>query len=395
MKKINKKQKLIIFIAIIMVLVIIGVILGAKVIKTNIANDNYNTANSNSSSGNLLPEYIKEGITLGGVTGTLVDLDTSDATATPEDIAYGKTAYVKGEKITGTYRTLKDLEIGDYVAYIPDSASNYSISTTVSGYSSEQTIPQESLNWRVLNINNDGTVDLISATPTTTSLYLKGATGYNNGVYLLNDIVAKQYSNSRLGVTARNLAIEDIEEGMTSDGLNYIYSYNSGYKKLGETATYTNEVFRRYPNLYAFENGSGIDSGNIKVDGINPSDSYYNSPISGTYSQAKSSLTVTQTYFYKSMSSRYYKNSTFFDLVHSGNGYWLATRYVDALSEYAIFGIRVVYKTDLSGNYLLNSYGTQFDFYYDPLRPIVSLKGNIRLGSGDGKSPETAFELVD
>ena len=102
MKKINKKQKLIILIAIITIVVIIGIAFVTNAIRVNIANEKYNSSNSDSNNGNLLPEYIKKGITLGGVTGTLESLDTSDATALPEDILWGETAYVKGKKITGT-----------------------------------------------------------------------------------------------------------------------------------------------------------------------------------------------------------------------------------------------------------------------------------------------------
>ena len=51
---------------------------------------------------NLLPENIKKDTTILGVTGTLETLNTSDATATAENILIGKTAYVNGEKITGT-----------------------------------------------------------------------------------------------------------------------------------------------------------------------------------------------------------------------------------------------------------------------------------------------------
>ena len=51
---------------------------------------------------NLLPENLKSGITCMGVEGTLQEgIDTSDATATADDILQNKTAYVNGEKITG------------------------------------------------------------------------------------------------------------------------------------------------------------------------------------------------------------------------------------------------------------------------------------------------------
>ena len=101
MKKLNKNQKIIVGIAIILLAVILAIIVTTNVINSNVGTEGYSATTANANS-NLVAGYIKEGITIGGITGTLESLNTFDATATAEDIAWGETAYVKGEKITGT-----------------------------------------------------------------------------------------------------------------------------------------------------------------------------------------------------------------------------------------------------------------------------------------------------
>lgn len=56
----------------------------------------------------IVPENIRAGVTIFDVEGTYEGeegLDTSDATATADDIAKDKTAYINGEKVTGTVST--------------------------------------------------------------------------------------------------------------------------------------------------------------------------------------------------------------------------------------------------------------------------------------------------
>ena len=103
MKKLNSKQKLIGGIAIILIAVITAIIITTSIVNNKqVTKEGYSVATANASS-SLISNYILNGITIGGITGKMEVLDTSDATATAEEITWRKTAYVDGKKITGTY----------------------------------------------------------------------------------------------------------------------------------------------------------------------------------------------------------------------------------------------------------------------------------------------------
>ena len=100
--RINKKRsRILIGLIIIIFIVVLIIIMIRKGVENNEMQKNKYLAIENENS-ELLAKYISKGVTIGGVTGTLEVLDTSDATAMPQNIDAGKTAYVKGEKIIGT-----------------------------------------------------------------------------------------------------------------------------------------------------------------------------------------------------------------------------------------------------------------------------------------------------
>ena len=102
--------------------------------------------------------------------------------------------------------------IGDYVSYTPTS-SKYTVEGLYSGYDSSNTSAKEgtsnqtfstntTVKWRIYSID-DTTLTLISSDVVNSNLYLQGADGYNNAVYLLNYACKKLYSNYEMNATAR------------------------------------------------------------------------------------------------------------------------------------------------------------------------------------------------
>lgn len=280
------------------------------------------------------------------------------------------------------------LKVGDYVNYTYDTVSQgYNLPSTESGYDTDQTIAQTTgLKWRILNINEEnGTIDLISETVTNQSFYLRGALGYNNGVYLLNDICKTLYSNPNINIHARSLNIEDIENQMNTTGKNVKSTYINVESNLqyGQTKTYgqigsETENNTYYPNLYAKENTSGINSTTTKQDGINNSENGYTEPTSDTSTLADT-LTVTQTFYYfkETPASSCFDNSTLYDMIfNSSTQCFLASRFTSCFDLYASFGLFRIADGNLSAAYIFSSGNTDTSDntnYSGRLRPVITV----------------------
>ena len=292
---------------------------------------------------------------------------------------------------------LDDVQIGDSVNYTYDSAESYSLSSTYSGYSSNQTISQTTgLTWKVLNVDKENdTVDIISTNPTSSTVNFYGILGYNNGPYLMNEICKAQYSNKSLGVNARSINLLDMEKHLTAAGIAARNAYTDAVK-YGTTNTYTNNgVLRsdtKYPSLYAGQKGAGpnITAANASTisqpDITKGNDPYEESkpiattePTTDNISGTGNPLTVTQTYYGISINDTNYETAS--SILANSTLFWVAARDVvtrPSLASIAFFGLRSA-STGTGGRVMFGSDGvTRGDG--SALRPVVSLPSSLLTG---------------
>ena len=312
-------------------------------------------------------------------------------TGTVNGTAYTKEVSVTVNQFKNSILEDINIKIGDSVNYTYDSAGSYSLSSTYSGYSSNQTIAQTTgVTWKVLNVDKENdTVDIISTNTTSSTVYFYNILGYNNGPYLMNEICKAQYSNKTLGVEARSINLLDMEKHLTPTGITARNAYTNSVK-YGTTKTYTGST--KYPSLYANQKGAGpnITAANANTisqpDITKGNDPYEESkPIvpkgttepttSSTYGTG-SPLTVTQTFYYIPINDT--NCGTAYSILANGTTFWVAARFVFTLSDYAAFGLRIAY-TGTSGYRMFYSNGGTDGGSY-ALRPVVSLPSSLLTG---------------
>lgn len=347
------------------------------------------------------------------------------------------------------WRRTGDPKKGDYVAYHPVASEidssytdfqsgvlgytasdhTYHISNNYLGLSSidsfeyNNEFTQEDLRWRIWDIDSEK-VRLVPETSTQQKLGIKNTVGFNNGLFLMNDICSKLYAGEVDGITAKSLTYKDIEEkailkyasshsnasGYVNNAGKPIWSLENIRNIFGLDSTYgqdflldrTNSTTRRFiPTILANEsfNKTTTDAtSTIYLPLIDMENDYangttYNPPTATSYWQGPDSATpgtgrpimLKQTYYTVSDSPDAYLDSIDKSLVFTGNNYWVASKslkYTNASTPYFQFYVRLVSDRNTLTQYVLSSTNNQTgvtgstlgtDGYGLRLRPIVTI----------------------
>ena len=249
---------------------------------------------------------------------------------------YEQNYYSDGGRFSGTVtvKTPNGPDLGEYIKITP-TKSSYTTDASMTGYTETQTINPQELNlWRVISLNSDGTVELISEHVSTNGIYFYDKIGYQNFVGYLN-VLASQYENSTY-----------------TKGSRY-FGYNGQTEYITDTSKFTNPV------PWTCSTGESCNP----VESQGGGDELYQKDYD-LVNNAIGTLKAT-------------------NVNGSSSYYWIATRgyYYDSTSYYSWYGRSI----DSSGSLDLNddfyTYDdSEFDEYSidNALRPIVTLKSGLK-----------------
>ena len=324
------------------------------------------------------------------------------------------------------------INVGDYIDFEPDTDTDENNNPVTKKYSNDYLVMrysgtnynlnefvQETLNWQVLKVYENGSIKIIGS-PSQAIVFMN-ATGYNNSVWLINDICEQLYSKKSEGITARSINIEDFEDddyyinetkgNWKAAKENYINEqmlarkedfddgsiYIEAVDVSNKTVTYKKN-YSKYPNLYAKENGAGIDTTTVKEDGIERSDKYATSRetldttiTTNALKQANNFLTTKYTGYEINVNDTNYGDS--YKVLNQPC--LIASRGVICELNKAKFGIYKVLDDTISLKEMRDSesHGTSVA---GAIRPVVTIGPNVEINISNTASEEngTPHEII-
>ena len=254
--------------------------------------------------------------------------------------------------------------------------------------------------WKVLSINEDtGIVQLVPTSPTSSTVYLSQAQGYNNGINMLNEACAALYGNGTT-IRARSINMNDFEGLMNKENVNtaksnagWVQNVNTNeYEPVQKQQAYTSN--RIYPLIYQQEEwsyitNSGVTTEVAKGEGLGMSDSNPNGLIQRNVATVgtATSIRTYHTYYYMNNGELTTALGTTKSQLILPNGtstnYWIASRCIISDPACCGFFLRYIVNGTL---HFSNSYDSGGGSGGGPgyLFPIVEL--NVSLITGDSIS---------
>ena len=243
--------------------------------------------------------------------------------------------------------------LGDYISMTPSGAAFIPDSTYTNYTQTDQITPSELNLWRVIRINSDCTVEVVSEYVSSQTVYFNGKIGYQNYVYYLNEI-AKKYANTTY----------TLNPSTAPDGA----FRNVGYD--GQTKQITNTTRLDDTTL-----GTASGAWYLKTTSMNGEES-----LGGGDQGFTTDIKLLDD---AGISLVAYKVST-----TTPTHYWLASRFFNWGSiSYWHFQVRFKdYYGTISNVSLLRCKSSSFDEYNSSfaVRPIITLKSGLTKASGNG-----------
>ena len=180
---------------------------------------------------------------------------------------YKKAQEDEAELISEIGKEMNSEYVGAYITGYTPTSGSCTITGEQSGTEGKQEFSTEKektdgkeLKWRIWDYDGT-TLRIILDKPTTQKLALKGAVGYNNGVWVINEICRQCFGNKEMnGVKVYNLKRSDIQKVSTydykmyshdDDGDTWIESENGkGSIKFGSTKKYVDAETVMYPKMW-------------------------------------------------------------------------------------------------------------------------------------------------
>ena len=279
--------------------------------------------------------------------------------------------------------TGRTLSIGQQIGETESKTASTSITSVKSGRDSDQTLSLngEETKWVVFGYedkDNDGLNEVLLLTtehPTTNKIYFYGAAAYNNAVDEVNRMCKELY-----GTNARGMTIEDVNRALGYTPAGGMYDLNDTWNTTGNLTTKLKDLGDMWTAITDYNTNSkaGVFYDPSHPEGISDSGAALGEyELNGYFYVIDSTVSATAGVPQVSSEISATAKAMIFGSSKTNYGYWLASRGVDASSNYADFGPgNVISGRAVSFTYLFNSYGYANSNEFG-LRPLVSLTSEI------------------